>query len=232
MLDKLKQQLVDEKLKAQNLVADACAAEKRADGLAKVKDENRELSRQIQQLKNEQASQSGNSPRVTQLQDELTQKENEISKLLEQIRKIQSEVNNDEQHSAEGKVKTHNHYHISFLVDSLKKQMIEVQIQRDQLQDVEEAHQRRIQHDQAVYNDRMDQLTKEKDLANKGCEIVETQFANLKTLHEKLTSDMEMLMKDRESQRKENRTLRTEISSGQAFIDKLQKEKVFFNNFL
>ena len=94
------------------------------------------------------------------------------------------------------------------------------------MKDVEEAHQRRIQQDQAVYNDRMDQLTKEKDLANKNAEIVETQFANLKTLHDKLTSDMEMLMKDRESQRKENRTLRTEISSGQAFIDKLQKEKV------
>ena len=104
MLDKLKQQLVDEKLKAQNLVADACAAEKRADGLAKVRDENRELTRQIQQLKNEQATQSGSLPRVTQLQDELTQKENEISKLLEQIRQIQSEVNNDEQHLAEGKI--------------------------------------------------------------------------------------------------------------------------------
>ena len=104
MLDKLKQQLVDEKLKAQNLVADACAAEKRADGLAKVRDENRELTRQIQQLKNEQATQSGTLPRVTQLQDELTQKENEISKLLEQIRQIQSEVNNDEQHLAEGKI--------------------------------------------------------------------------------------------------------------------------------
>ena len=72
----------------------------------------------------------------------------------------------------------------------------------------------------------MDQMSKENDLANKEREIVEQQFVNLKTLHEKLTTDMEMLMNDRESQRKENRSLRKEVSEGQQFIDKLQKEKV------
>ena len=104
--------------------------------------------------------------------------------------------------------------------------MIEIQIQRDQLKDVEEAHQRRIQQDQAVYNDRMDQMASKNDLAIKEREIIEQQFVNLKAVHDKLTSDMEMLMNDRESQRNENRCLRKEISEGQQFIDKLQKEKV------
>ena len=101
-----------------------------------------------------------------------------------------------------------------------------MEVQRDQLKEVEEAQQRRIQQNQSAYNDRMDQMSKENDLANKEREIVEQQFVNLKTLHEKLTSDMEMLMNDRESQRKENRSLRKEVSEGQQFIDKLQKEKV------
>ena len=35
---------------------------------------------------------------------------------------------------------------------------VEVQVQRDQLIDVEAAQQRRIQQDQAAYNDRLDQL--------------------------------------------------------------------------
>ena len=98
MFEKLKQQLVDEKLKAQNLVADACAAEKRAESLATVRDENRELGRQIQQLKSEHAKMSG----VAQMQEELTHKENEISKLTEQLRHAQIETNNDEQHMIEG----------------------------------------------------------------------------------------------------------------------------------
>ena len=98
MFEKLKQQLVDEKLKAQNLVADACAAEKRAESLATVRDENRELGRQIQQLKSEHAKLSG----VAQMQEELTHKENEISKLTEQLRHAQIETNNDEQHMIEG----------------------------------------------------------------------------------------------------------------------------------
>lgn len=108
----------------------------------------------------------------------------------------------------------------------MKKQVIEIQIQRDQLKDVEEAHQRRIQQDQSVYNDRMDQMASKNDLAIREREIVEQQFVNLRAVHDKLTSDMEMLMNDRESQRNENRCLRREISEGQQFIDKLQKEKV------
>ena len=106
MLEKLKQQLVDEKLKAQNLVADACAAEKRADSLSKVKEENRELSQQIQKLKNDlktTVKQSGEE-KLSQMQNELSSKESEISKLMEDLRRAQTEVNNDTKYIAEGLV--------------------------------------------------------------------------------------------------------------------------------
>ena len=52
------------------------------------------------------------------------------------------------------------------------------------------------------------------------------QYINLKTIHDKLSADMETLMNDWEAMRRETRSLRKEVTEAQ-FVDRLQREKVF-----
>ena len=91
MLEKLKQQIVDEKLKAANLASDATAAEKRAESLLSVKRENQELYQQIEQLQR-QVNSNEETPALTQLQNTITQKDAQINRLIQDVKQAQRQV--------------------------------------------------------------------------------------------------------------------------------------------
>ena len=60
--------------------------------------------------------------------------------------------------------------------------------------------------------------------------LQEQQFHGLQNIHDKLSSDMETIMNDREAMRRETRNLRREVHESQQFADKLQKEKRDLSN--
>ena len=109
MLEKLKQQIVDEKLKAANLASDATAAEKRAESLLSVKRENQELYQQIEQLQR-QVNSNEETPALTQLQNTITQKDAQINRLIQDVKQAQRQVPDESDYKNQ--------------IDALKKQII------------------------------------------------------------------------------------------------------------
>ena len=96
MLDKLQQQLVDEKVQSQNLIADAKAARKRAEKLQRIEMENEEYRTRVRQLERENAEKTDTTNHVQEgvgelkshlitLQNQIREKDDENNSLRHQL---------------------------------------------------------------------------------------------------------------------------------------------------
>ena len=157
MYDKLQQQLIDEKMINQNLAAETKATEKRAEILAKTKEENAELNSTINKLQNDlarrehaiQVAQNNvveanrnnqNDKAFQRMKNEVNARDNELVTLrskFDELKRSLAEAERNADQISSGVS--------SDEIESLKKQNIEIQVERDQLKQEKLESQKRFQ---------------------------------------------------------------------------------------
>ena len=105
MLEKLQQQLVDEKVQSQNLIADAKAATKRSEKLQRIELENEEYRSRVRQLERDVAEKNDTTKNVQEgvgelrthlemLQNQFRDKEDENLSLRQQLDIMEGKASN------------------------------------------------------------------------------------------------------------------------------------------
>merc|ERR1711917_124307 len=126
----------------------------------KVKKLEKELSHRIEQHGGER------DVMMKQLREQVSEKENEVHRLAQKLK----EANNEskvviDQAAAERQTRE---------IEHLKRQLTEVQVECDQLKEAEEVQSKRHKKDQDLIGDRVDQLERENEMAQKEKEIIGT----------------------------------------------------------